>query len=208
MPLTITTTCLDCASTRLHTSGPIVDLLVASCSLPGLLPPVVLPDGHAHVDGGVLCGVPIAAALSAAGPADLVVVLDFSLAPVTGTAGRCTAMPWPGPTQACGLGRTTAQWIAPAETRRGALDVVLRSFTVARRRGQPGCGRALSGRSAGPRHAARRGRLGCGDAGARSCRSSRLPAHRRARRGRARPTAAWWAGATASLVSAVRSGPD
>jgi predicted acylesterase/phospholipase RssA len=132
VPLTVTTTCLDCGEARHHVSGPMDDVLVASCSLPGLFPPVRLPDGHLHVDGGVVCGVPIAAALAAAGPDDVVHVLDCGLAPVTGTPGVCSAMPYDGPTQACGLGTTTARYVAPGEPRRGALDVVLRSFTVAR----------------------------------------------------------------------------
>lgn len=132
VPLSVTTTCLDCAAAQHHSSGPMVEVLVASCSLPGLFPPVWLPDGHAHVDGGVLCGVPIDAALAAAGPDDVVVVLDCGLAPVTGTVGTCSALPSTGPTTACGLGETTARWLAPTEPRRGALDVVLRSFTAAR----------------------------------------------------------------------------
>jgi predicted acylesterase/phospholipase RssA len=132
VPVTVTTTCLECAAAEHHVSGPVVDLLVASCSLPGLLPPVLLPDGHAHVDGGVLCGVPVAAALAAAGPHDRVLVLDCSLAPVTGTAGVCTALSSAGTSEACGLGPTTSRWDPPVERRRGALDVVLRSFTVAR----------------------------------------------------------------------------
>lgn len=132
VPLTVTTTCLDCAASRHHSSGPMVDLLVASCSLPGLLPPVRLADGHAHVDGGVLCGVPVDAALAVAGPDDLVLVLDCGLAPVTGTPGTCTATAWDGATTACGLGETRARWTPPADSRRGPLDVVLRSFTVAR----------------------------------------------------------------------------
>ena len=132
VPLTVTTTCLDCGEARHHASGPMDDVLVASCSLPGLFPPVRLPDGHLHVDGGVVCGVPIAAALAAAGPDDVVHELDCGLAPVTGTPGVCSAMPAEGTTQACGLGTTTARYVAPGEPRRGALDVVLRSFTVAR----------------------------------------------------------------------------
>lgn len=132
VPLTVTTTCLDCGVARHHSSGPMVDLLVASCSLPGLFPPVRLPGGHAHVDGGVVCGVPLAAALADAGPGDRVYVLDCGLAPVTGTPGTCSALPHDGPTTACGLGTTERVWAAPTESRRGALDVVLRSFTVAR----------------------------------------------------------------------------
>ena len=130
VPLTVTTTCLDCGRAEHHDRGPLVDLLVASCSLPGLLPPVRLADGHAHVDGGVLCGVPVEAALAAAGPDDVVYVLDCALAPVTGTPGRCAALA--DADDSCGLGPAAAAWVAPAEVRRGALEVVLRSFTVAR----------------------------------------------------------------------------
>ena len=132
VPLTVTTTCLDCGQARHHDRGPLADLLVASCSLPGLFPPVRLADGHAHVDGGVLCGVPLEAALAAAGPDDVVYVLDCALAPVTGTAGTCAALPHDGETLSCGLGGSSSRWVPPVERRRGALDVVLRAFTVAR----------------------------------------------------------------------------
>lgn len=132
VPLTVTTTCLDCGVAVHADRGPLTDLLVASCSLPGLFPPVRLPDGHLHVDGGVVCGVPIEAALAAAGPEDVVYVLDCALAPVTGTPGVCSALAYDGPTTACGLGTTAVRWQAPAEQRRGALEVVLRSFAVAR----------------------------------------------------------------------------
>lgn len=132
VPLTVTTTCLDCGTAVHADRGPLADLLVASCSLPGLFPPVRLQDGHLHVDGGVLCGVPVAAALAVAQPGDVVYVLDCALAPVTGQAGFCTALDHVGPTQACGLGETSRRWQAPAEQRRGALEVVLRSFAVAR----------------------------------------------------------------------------
>lgn len=132
VPLTVTTTCLDCGQARHHDRGPLADLLVASCSLPGLFPPVRLADGHAHVDGGIVCGVPLEAALAAAGPDDVVYVLDCALAPVTGTAGTCAAMSYDESTTACGLGSTDAVWTPPVEQRRGPLDVVLRAFTVAR----------------------------------------------------------------------------
>lgn len=67
IPLSVTTTCLDCAAAGHHDRGPVIDILTASCALPGLLPPVPLPcaagsSGHLHVDGGVLC-------VPAAGPA-------------------------------------------------------------------------------------------------------------------------------------------
>jgi len=74
--------------------------------------------------------VPVEAALAAAGPEDVVHVLDCALAPVTGTPGACAALP--AAEDACGLGIPAGPWLAPTESRRGALDVVLRAFTVAR----------------------------------------------------------------------------
>ena len=121
VPLTITTTCLDCAQERHHDSGPVVDTLVASCALPGLFAPVRLPDGHLHVDGGVVAGVPVARALEDSGPDDLVVVLDCGLAPVTCSGPRCS------------VGSTgRGDYLAPSDSGTGALDMVLRAFTVAR----------------------------------------------------------------------------
>lgn len=130
VPLTVTTTCLDCSVAVHHARGPVADLLVASCSLPGLFPPVRLADGHAHVDGGIVCGVPVEAALAVAAPDDVVWVLDCGLAPVTGTAGRCAALP--DASACCGLEAAPLPWDPPVEARRGPLDVVLRAFTVAR----------------------------------------------------------------------------
>lgn len=141
IPLTVTTTCLDCGTERHHDRGPVGDLLLATCALPGLFPPVPFSDGHRHVDGGVLCGVPVQAALDGAGPRDTIVVLDCALAPVTGRTGACAALALSDPVselaaqeEACGL--TTGQlgrvYVAPVESSRGALDVVLKAFTVAR----------------------------------------------------------------------------
>ena len=132
VPLTVTTTCLDCGAARHHDRGPVEDVLVASCSLPGLFAPVRLPDGHLHVDGGVVCGVPLQAALDAAGPDDRVIVLDCALAPVTGRAGGCAGVPGLALEDACGLTPAERSYVAPVESARGALDVVLRAFTVAR----------------------------------------------------------------------------
>ncbi|HKC29770.1 MAG TPA: patatin-like phospholipase family protein, partial [Jatrophihabitans sp.] len=56
IPLTVSTTCLDCGAAVHHPRGAVGDVLVASCALPGLFPPVRLSDGHRHVDGGVVCG--------------------------------------------------------------------------------------------------------------------------------------------------------
>lgn len=130
IPLTVTTTCLDCGAAVFHRSGPPAEVLMASCALPGLLPPVRLPDGHDHVDGGIVCGVPLAPAVE--GDADLILVLDAGLDPVTGRAGTCAAMP--DAVSGCGLTLEVADPYVPhmesAPSR--VLDVVLRSFTVAR----------------------------------------------------------------------------
>lgn len=63
-PLEVVTTDLDVAAPVWWSSGPAVDVLVASTALPGVFPPVVL-DGHRHVDGGVLVPVPVARAVQA-----------------------------------------------------------------------------------------------------------------------------------------------
>lgn len=134
VPVTVTTTCLDCGTPHRHASGDIADTLAASCALPGLFRAVVLPDGHRHVDGGILDGVPVASALEAAGPDDLVLVLDCGLAPVTGPIDVCAAASDVLPAQACGVpvaaGRT--RYVPPVESGVGALDGVLQAFTVAR----------------------------------------------------------------------------
>ena len=122
VPLTVTTTCLDCGVARHHDRGPVADVLVASCSLPGLSSPVRLPGGHLHVDGGVVCGVPLQAALDGAGPDDRVVVLDCGLAPVTGREGGCAAVPGPAGEPACGLTPQERRYLAPTESSRGVLD--------------------------------------------------------------------------------------
>jgi predicted acylesterase/phospholipase RssA len=132
-PLTVTTTCLDCGQARHHRQGNVVDVLVASCALPGLFAPVRLADDHVHVDGGVIAGVPLQAALAEAGPDDRILVIDCGLDPVTGVPGRCAALP--GVNAACGLAASTAEpreYVAPIERSHGALDVMLRAFAVAR----------------------------------------------------------------------------
>lgn len=136
VPLTVTTTCLDCGQAVHHSRGGVGDLLVASCALPGLFPPVRLADGHRHVDGGVLCGVPVGAAVAAAGDHDEIFVLDCALAPITGQPGACAGVGLKGlaEQEACGLavGPTVPQYEPPVEAHRGALQVVLSSFTIAR----------------------------------------------------------------------------
>jgi predicted acylesterase/phospholipase RssA len=133
-PVTVTTTCLDCGAARHHDEGGLADLVLASCALPGILRPVRLADGHLHVDGGILDGVPISAALEVAAPEDCVLVLDCGLAPVTGRVDVCAAASDVLAGQACGVPVEPGQpaYVAPVESSIGALDTVLRAFTVAR----------------------------------------------------------------------------
>jgi predicted acylesterase/phospholipase RssA len=121
VPLTVTTTCLDCECAVHHQTGPLVDVLLASCALPGLLPPGRLPDGHLHVDGGIVSGVPIQPAIQAAGPHDRILVLDCGFAPITCLPGGDCALPGE---------RTYVP--PPQDTRWGAFDVTMRAFSVAR----------------------------------------------------------------------------
>ena len=134
LPVTVTTTCLDCGAARRHDAGAVADVLLATCALPGLFRPVRLPDGHLHVDGGILDGVPVTAALDLAAPEDVVLVLDCGLAPVTGRVDVCAAASDVLAAQACGVpvepGRPP--YVPPVEGGVGALDTVLRAFTVAR----------------------------------------------------------------------------
>lgn len=155
VPLVVTTTCLDCGRAVHHAQGAPGDVLVASCALPGIFPATRLVDGHRHVDGGVVCGVPIGAALAVARPGDRVFVLDCALAPVTGRPGDCAALPdvvgdlpdvlgggcrlpaasavsgGSGVSGAAGAGEPR-RYRAPVESHRGVVQTVLDAFAVAR----------------------------------------------------------------------------
>ena len=134
VPIVATTTCLNCGSARHHDHGPVVDVLLASCALPGLFAPVQFPDGHLHADGGIADGVPVRAALDRAGPDDQVVVIDCGLTAITGRPDVCAAASDVLAAHACGVpvaaGR--AAYVAPEEGGTGALGVALRAFAVAR----------------------------------------------------------------------------
>jgi predicted acylesterase/phospholipase RssA len=134
VPVTVTTTCLDCGAARRHDRGALVDVVLASCALPGLFRPVRLADGHLHVDGGILDGVPVAAALEVAAPEDRVLVLDCGLAPVTGRVDVCAAASDVLTGGACGVAVQPGlpPYTAPVEAGIGALDPMLRAFAVAR----------------------------------------------------------------------------
>jgi NTE family protein len=73
VPVHVVTTELATATPRWWTSGSPVDVLAASCCLPGVFPPVSI-GGTLHVDGGVVQNVPIGRAAQLG--ARRIVVLD------------------------------------------------------------------------------------------------------------------------------------
>ncbi|NHD18705.1 MULTISPECIES: patatin-like phospholipase family protein [unclassified Actinopolyspora] len=62
LPLTVTTTELDSGEAVYFRSGPALPALVASCSIPGVFPPVEV-DGRRYVDGGPAAFMPISRAV-------------------------------------------------------------------------------------------------------------------------------------------------
>ncbi|HOO42634.1 MAG TPA: patatin-like phospholipase family protein [Bacteroidales bacterium] len=57
-PLKVVATCLETATEVVFDSGPLIDAIVASCSIPVVFPPVIM-DGKHYVDGGVIRNVPV-----------------------------------------------------------------------------------------------------------------------------------------------------
>ena len=55
--------CIETAGAHWFTSGPVVDAVLASCSVPGLLPPVRIGDRH-YLDGGLVHSIPVGRALA------------------------------------------------------------------------------------------------------------------------------------------------
>lgn len=58
LPLRVVTTHLETGRLVVHAEGPVSDILAASCTIPGVFPPVALGDGL-HVDGGVVGPAPV-----------------------------------------------------------------------------------------------------------------------------------------------------
>lgn len=55
--------CIETASAEWFGSGPIVDAVLASCAVPGLLPPVRIGERH-YLDGGLVASVPVGRAVA------------------------------------------------------------------------------------------------------------------------------------------------
>lgn len=54
---------IEDASARWFSSGPLVPAIMASCAVPGLLPPVEV-DGHHYFDGGLVDSIPVGQAIT------------------------------------------------------------------------------------------------------------------------------------------------
>lgn len=62
VPFQCVAACVETASAHWFSSGPIVDAVLASCAVPGLLPPVRIGDRH-YLDGGLVASVPVGRAV-------------------------------------------------------------------------------------------------------------------------------------------------
>lgn len=58
IPFQCVAACIETASERWFTEGPLVDAVLASCSVPGILPPYRIGDEHFY-DGGVVNSIPV-----------------------------------------------------------------------------------------------------------------------------------------------------
>jgi NTE family protein len=61
-PFQCVAACIETASERWFTEGPLVDAVLASCSVPGILPPYRIGDEH-FLDGGVVNSIPVGRAV-------------------------------------------------------------------------------------------------------------------------------------------------
>ncbi len=59
IPLRLVATSLDAGDEVILDSGDLVEAVMASCALPGLLPPPVDVDGAHLIDGGLVAGMPL-----------------------------------------------------------------------------------------------------------------------------------------------------
>lgn len=64
VPLRIVAASIERAAERVFDSGPLVEAILASASVPGLLPPTRI-DGEHYIDGGIVNSIPIEQALAA-----------------------------------------------------------------------------------------------------------------------------------------------
>ena len=63
VPFECVAACIETASERWFTSGPLVDAVLASSAVPGILPPVEI-DGLHYLDGGIVNSIPVGRAVA------------------------------------------------------------------------------------------------------------------------------------------------
>lgn len=63
VPFGCVAACIETASERWFSDGPLVDAVLASCAVPGLLPPVRIGDEH-FLDGGIVNSIPVSQAIA------------------------------------------------------------------------------------------------------------------------------------------------
>jgi NTE family protein len=62
LPVQTCAACIETSSEHWFAAGPVADAVLASCALPGVLPPVEI-DGRHYIDGGVVNSIPVSRAL-------------------------------------------------------------------------------------------------------------------------------------------------
>jgi NTE family protein len=62
VPFQCVAACLETATAHWFASGPVTEAVLASCAVPGLLPPVRI-DGRHYLDGGLVASVPVGRAV-------------------------------------------------------------------------------------------------------------------------------------------------
>ena len=63
VPFHCVAACIETASERWFTAGPLIDAVLASCAVPGILPPVEI-DGEHFLDGGIVHSIPVGRAVA------------------------------------------------------------------------------------------------------------------------------------------------
>ena len=63
LPFQCVAACIETASERWFSDGPLTDAILASSAVPGLLPPVHIEDRH-YVDGGIVNSIPVGRAVA------------------------------------------------------------------------------------------------------------------------------------------------
>jgi NTE family protein len=63
LPFQCVAASIERAAEHWFASGPLVDVVLASCAVPGILPPVKIGDEH-YIDGGIVNSIPVARAVT------------------------------------------------------------------------------------------------------------------------------------------------